>query len=63
MSASVYSIGSGSLVYDSFFGEFLASHEGKVNDEHRFSSPYERSIREDHLDIRGHASWISRVVG
>ena len=62
-STSVHSIGSGSQVYDSFLEEFSASHGDIVDDEHSFSSPYGRSVKEDHLDVRGHASWISRVVG
>ena len=38
-SASLYSIGSGSHVYSSFLGEFLASLGDTVDDEHNFSSP------------------------
>ena len=55
-SASLYSIGPGSQVYDSFFGEFPMSHGNTVDDEHCFSSLDGRSIREDHLDFRGHAT-------
>ena len=55
-SASVYIIGSGSQVYDSFLDEFPASHGDIVDDEHDFSSPNGRSVKEDHLDIRGHAT-------
>ena len=62
-SASLYSIGPGSQVYDSFFGEFPASHRNTFDDEYCFSSSDGRSIREDHPDIRGHASWILREVG
>ena len=32
------------------------SHGDTVDDEHIFSSLDERSIREDHLNIRGHAT-------
>ena len=43
--------------------KFSMSHGDIVDDEHNFSSPDERSIREDHPDFRGeHASLISRVV-
>ena len=35
---------------------FTASHEDMIDDEHRFSSPNRRSVREDHLDVRGHAT-------
>ena len=38
-STSVYSIGLGSQVYDSFMEEFLVSHGDTVDDEHNFSSP------------------------
>ena len=55
-SASIYSIESGSQVYCSFLEEFLVSHGDTVDDEHRFSSPDGRSIREDHPDFRGHAT-------
>ena len=55
-SASIHSIGSGSQVYGSFLGEFLASHEDTVDDEHNFSSLDGRSVREDHPDIRGHVT-------
>ena len=27
-----------------------------VDDEHSFSSPDGRSVREDHLDVRGHVT-------
>ena len=39
-----------------FLGEFLASHGDTVDDEHNFSFPDGRSIREDHPDVRGHAT-------
>ena len=55
-SASLYSIGQGSQVYGSFFGEFLASHGDIIDDEHCFSSINGRSVREDHPDFRGHAT-------
>ena len=32
------------------------SHGDTVDDEHNFSSPYRRSVREDHPDVRGHAT-------
>ena len=35
---------------------FTASHGDMINDEHRFSSPNRRSVGEDHLDVRGHAT-------
>ena len=53
--SSIHSIRSGSQVYGSFLGEFPISHGDTVNDEHNFSSLDKQSIREDHLDIRGHA--------
>ena len=62
-SISLYSIEPRSQVYDSFLGEFLESHGDTVDDEHRFSSPDERSIRVNHPEVRGHASWILRVAG
>ena len=55
-SASVHSIGSGSQVYDLFLGELPANHRYTFDDEHNFSSPEGRSVREDHLDVRGHAT-------
>ena len=55
-SASLYSIESRSQVYGSFLGEFLESHENTVDDEHRFSSPDGRSVKEDHRNFRGHAT-------
>ena len=39
-----------------FLGKFPTSHEDMVNDEHNFSSPDRRLIRDDHLDVRGHAA-------
>ena len=32
------------------------SHGDTVNDEHCFSSSNGRSVRDDHLDFRGHAT-------
>ena len=32
------------------------SHGDMVNDEHNFSSPNGRSVREDHLEAREHAT-------
>ena len=58
-SASLYSIGLRSQVYGSFFGEFLESHGDTVDDDHCFSSPDGRSVREDHPNIRGHATGMS----
>ena len=55
-SASLYSIEPRSQVYSSFLGEFPTSHGNTVDDEHCFSSSNGRSIREDHLDFRGHAT-------
>ena len=53
-SVNLYSIGPGSQVYNSFLGELPTSLGGTIDDEHRFSSPDGRSVREDHPDIRGH---------
>ena len=55
-SASLYSIGPRSQVYGFFLGEFPTSHGNTVDDEYFFSSSNGRSIREDHLDFRGHAT-------
>ena len=52
-STSIYSIISGSQVYDSFFEEFPVSHGDIVDDEHCFSSPDEQSFGEDHSDFKG----------
>ena len=54
--ASFYSIGSGSHVYGTFLEEFQASHVDIIHDEHCFSSPNRRLIRDDHPDFRGHAT-------
>ena len=54
-STSLYRIGPGSQVYNSFLGEFPMSHGDKIGDEHCFSSSDKRSIREDHPNIREHA--------
>ena len=32
------------------------SHGNTVDDKHNFSSPNEQSVREDHPNIRGHAT-------
>ena len=45
---NIYCIGLGSEVYNSFLGEFPASHGDTVYDEHCFSSLDGRSIGEDH---------------
>ena len=55
-SVSIYSIGLGSQVYSSFLGELPAIHGDIIDVEHCFSSPDRRSVREDHLDVRGHAT-------
>ena len=55
-SVSLYSIRLGSQVYSSFLGELPASHGDIVDDEHHFSSLDEWSVREDHPDVRGHAT-------
>ena len=55
-STSIHSIESRSQVYSSFFGEFPASHGDIVDDEHNFSSLDERSVGEDHPEIREHAT-------
>ena len=39
-----------------FLGEFPKIHGDTVNDEHRFSSPDRRPIREDHPNVKGHAT-------
>ena len=39
-----------------FLEEFLARHGDTFDDEHCFSSPTRRSIREDHPDFIGHAT-------
>ena len=54
-SVNVYSIGSKSQVYSLLLEEFPASHGDTVDDEHCFSSIDERSVREDHPNIKGHA--------
>ena len=56
---SLYSIGPGSQVYSSFLGELPASHRDTVDDEHHFSSPDEWSVKEDHPDVRRHATSMS----
>ena len=55
-STSVHSIESGSQVYDSFLEECPASHRDTVDDGHNFSSPDGRLVREDHSNVRGHAT-------
>ena len=55
-SSSIYCIGSGSQVYGSFLEEFPASHGDTTSDEHNLSSLDGRSIKEDHPDVRGHAT-------
>ena len=52
----IYSSRSRSQVYDSFLGEFLMSHGDTVDDEHCFSSIDGHSVKDDHSDIRGHAT-------
>ena len=54
-SASLYLIRPGSQVFDSLLEEFPESHGDTFGDEHSFSSSDEGSIREDDLDVRGHA--------
>ena len=53
---SLYSIGPGSQVYNSFLEELLASLGDTIDNEHYFSSPDRRSVKEDHPDVRGHAA-------
>ena len=53
--ASIYCIGPGFQVYDSFLGEFPKSH-GNTVDEHSLSSLDEKLVRKDHPDFRGHAT-------
>ena len=47
---------SGSQVYDSFLEEFQTSHGDTVDGEHNFSSPDGRLVREEHPDVKGHAT-------
>ena len=54
-SVGIHSIELAPQVYDSFLGEFPTSHGDMVDDEHNFSSSDGQSVREDHLDVRGHA--------
>ena len=54
-SVSLYSIRPGFQVYSSFLGELPTSHGDTIDVKHCFSSPDGRSIRENHLDVRGHA--------
>ena len=42
-------------LYSSFLGKLPTSLGDTIVDEHRFSSPDGRSVREDHPDVRGHA--------
>ena len=51
--SSIFSIGSRSQVYDSFFEEFPASRGDTVDDEHCFSSLDRWSVGEDHPNFRG----------
>ena len=63
-SASIHSIRSGYQVYGSFLREFPTSHGDTVDDEHNFSSPNGWSVREDHPNVRGHAtSMLPRSQG
>ena len=55
-SAILYRIGWGSQVYGSFLEEFPESHGDAVDDDHCFSSTDGRSVRDDHPNIRGHAT-------
>ena len=55
-SVSLYHIRSGSQVYDSFLEEFPKSHGDAVDDEHCFSSTDGQPVRDDHPNIRGHAT-------
>ena len=55
-SASIYCIGLGSQVYESFLEEFPTSHGDTVDDEHCFSSTDGRLVKEDHPNFKGHAT-------
>ena len=55
-SSSLYSIGSGSSIYDSVLEEFLEGHGDAAFNEYRFSSSDRWSIRADYSDFRGHAT-------
>ena len=49
-------MGSEPQVYDSFLGEFPVIHGDTIDDEHNFSSSDGWSIRENHIDFRGHVA-------
>ena len=55
----MYCIGSRSQVYGSFLEKVPKSHGDPVDDEHCFSSPNRRSIKEDYPDFRGHVLSMS----
>ena len=55
-STSLYCIGLGSQIYNSFLEDLPASHGDTIDDEHHFSSPDRWSVREDHPNVRGHAT-------
>ena len=57
-SAGIHSIRLGPQVYNSFVGEFPTSHGDMVDDEQSFPSPNRRSVGEDHLEAREHATSI-----
>ena len=61
--SSIHSIRSGCHVYNSFLEEFLATHGDTVNDEHCFSSPDKRSVRDGHPDFRGHTTGVLDLKG
>ena len=66
---SIYSIVSGSQVYNSFLEEYPTSHGDTIDDEHCFSSSDERLVGEDHPDFIRHATgmrprsqgWLGRA--
>ena len=55
-STSIYSIGLGFKVYDSYLEEFPESHGDTIDDEHCFPSPNRQLIGKDHPDFRGHGT-------
>ena len=54
-SSSLYSIGSGSSVYDLVLEEFPEGHGDAAFDEYSFSSSHKWSIKADYSDFRGQA--------
>ena len=57
-SVNIYRIRLGSQVYNLFLEELPTSHGDTIDDEHRFSSPNGRSIKEDHPNVSEHDASI-----